>query len=151
MNESFIVIHTASYKVDYDSAARKVSGLSLLELLIVIAILAVLSALLIPFVSPMQQNAQEAVARQQQAQLQTALDNWVVATSSGPGGLAAARTAYTGTKLALLQNYLQAATYANLSGDGDMVTSAALDGANAYLQFSSWSVGQQPTVQWINR
>ncbi len=127
------------------------TGMSLVELLITIAIIAVLSALLIPYISPMRGGTQEAVARQQQAQLQTALDNWVVATSGGPGGLAAARTAYTGTKLALLQNYLQAATYANLSGDGDTVTSAALDGANAYLQFSSWSVGEQPTVQWINR
>ena len=99
----------------------------------------------------MQRSTQETVARQQQAQLQTALDNWIVARSSGSGGLAAARAAYTGTKLALLQNYLQEATYASLSGDGDTVSSAALDGANASLQFSSWNVGQQPTVQWINR
>lgn len=127
------------------------AGLSLVELLVVIAVLAILAALLIPFVSPMQKNAQEAVARQQQAQLQTALDNWIVARSSGQGGLAAARAAYTGTKLALLQDYLQAATYSSLSGDDDTVTSAALDGANAYLRFSSWGVGQQPTVQWVNR
>jgi len=126
-------------------------ALSLIELLVVIAILSVIAALLLPYISPMRGAATSQIARQQQAQLQTALDNWVVATSGGPGGLAAARTAYTGTKLALLQNYLQAATYANLSGNGDTVTSAALDAANAYLQFSPWSTGQQPTVQWINR
>ena len=127
------------------------AAFSLVEVLITVAVVGIMAALLIPYISPMRRGTQEAVARQQQAQLQTALDNWVVATSGGPGGLAAARAAYTGTKLALLQNYLQVATYANLSGDGDTVTSAALDGANAYLQFSSWSTGQQPTVQWINR
>ena len=100
----------------------------------------------------MRQSAHQALARQQQAELQSALGSWVVAKSSGPGGLAAARAAYSGTKLSLLQNYLQTSTYASLSGSGDTVTSAALDSANAYLQFSAWSVGgQQPTVQWINR
>jgi type II secretory pathway pseudopilin PulG len=130
---------------------QRYAAFSLVEILITVAVVGIMTALLIPYISPMRRGTQEAVARQQQAQLQTALDNWVVATSGGPGGLAAARTAYTGTKLAILQNYLQAATYANLSGDGDTVTSAALDGANAYLQFSSWSGSQQPTVQWINR
>lgn len=142
---------TQLHKLDDNGKLDAPAGLSLVELLVVIAVLAILAALLIPVISPMQKNAQEAVARQQQAQLQTALDNWIVARSSGPGGLAAARAAYTGTKLALLQDYLQASTYSNLSGNGDAVTSAALDGANAYLQFSSWSTGQQPTVQWINR
>lgn len=130
---------------------RHYAAFSLVEVLVVVAVLGIMAALLIPYISPMRRGTQEAVARQQQAQLQTALDNWVVATSGGPGGLAAARAAYTGTKLALLQNYLQAATYANLYGDGDTVTSTALDAAGAYLQFSSWSTGQQPTVQWINR
>lgn len=127
------------------------AGMSLVEVLLVVALLGIVASLLIPYISPVRGSASQQIARQQQAQLQTALNNWVVATSGGPGGLAAARTAYTGTKLALLQNYLQTATYANLSGNGDTVTSAALDGANAYLQFSSWSTGQQPTVQWINR
>ena len=126
-------------------------GFSLVEILVIVAVIGVISALVIPQISNTRSSASLSVARQQQAQLQTALNNWVVATSSGPGGLAAARTGYTGNKLALLQNYLQGATYANLSGDGDTVTSTALDAAGAYLRFSSWSTGQQPTVQWINR
>jgi len=94
------------------------------------------------------------LARQQQAELQTALGNWVIAQSAGPGGLAAARSPYNGTvsaKLQLLENYLQASSYAALSGTGDNVTSAALDSASAYLQFSDWASGGQPTVQWVNR
>ena len=126
---------------------------SLVEVLLVIAVIGILSTLLMPQILNMRAQAQTTTARQQQAELQTALGNWIVAKSSGPGGLAAARTAYTGNKLALLQNYLQESTYASLTpATADTVTSTALDGAKAYLQFSSWSVGgQQPTVQWINR
>lgn len=120
-------------------------------MLVAIAVVGILSAVLIPQVFNLRSAAQVSTARQQQAELQTALGNWIVAKSSGAGGLAAARTAYTGTKLALLQSYLQEATYSALSGEGDNVTSAALDGAKAYLRFSSWNVGQQPIVEWVNR
>jgi prepilin-type N-terminal cleavage/methylation domain-containing protein len=131
------------------------NGFSLVELLVVVAVLGIMAALLLPYFSPMQGMASQQIARQQQAELQTALGNWVVAQSSGPGGLAAARATYSGqsgAKLQLLQNYLQPATYATLSGTGDRVTSSALSGANAYLQFSSWSTAaQQPILQWINQ
>ena len=129
---------------------RQATAFSLIEILIVIAVIAILSSLLIPQISRVKESAQISVARQQQTELQTALGNWVVAQSSGSGGLAAARAAYTGTKLSLLQNYLQAGTYASLSGSGDTVTSAALSAANAHLQFSDWPLDGQPTVDWVN-
>lgn len=130
------------------------AGFSLVEILVVVAILGTLAALLLPYISPVRGAASQQVARQQQAELQTALGNWIVAQSSGSGGLAAARAAYNGaagSKLQLLEKYLQTATYSGLSGSGNNVTSTALDNANAYLQFSDWTSGGQPTVQWINR
>lgn len=130
---------------------RNCSGFSLIEILIVIAVIAILSSLLIPQITQVKEGAQVSVARQQQVELQTALGNWVVANSSESGGLAAARAAYTGTKLALLQDYLQASTYASLTGSGDAVTSAALDSANASLQFSAWPLDGEPSVQWVNQ
>jgi prepilin-type N-terminal cleavage/methylation domain-containing protein len=127
-------------------------ALSLIEILIVIAVIGVLAALFIPYISNFQSGAQESVARQQQAELQTALGNWISAASSTSGGLAAARATYTSTdnKLSLLQNYLQAATYANLQSSGNSVTSAALTGSRASLQFSSWTVGGAPSIIWVN-
>ncbi len=131
---------------------EKNKGFSLVEALLVMAIIAIIAALLIPYLSPMQRGAQESVARQQQAQLQTALGSWVVSASSGAGGLAAARTTYNsaGNKLALLQSYLQPSTYANLQGDGDSVRSAALTASGASLQFSTWNVGESPSIIWVN-
>ena len=131
----------------YNRADR---AFSLIELLIVIIVIVVLSSILIPQITQVKDGAQVSVARQQQVELQTALGNWIAAKSSEPGGLAGARAAYTGTKLALLQNYLQAATYASLSGSGDTVTSAALTSANAHLEFSAWASGGEPTVNWVN-
>ena len=132
-------------------AIRQTPAFSLIEILIVIIVIVILSSLLIPQITSVREGAQVSVARQQQAELQTALGNWAVAQSSESGGLAAARAAYTGTKLALLQGYLQASTYASLSASGDNVTSDALNAANAYLQFSAWPLDGEPTVQWINR
>jgi prepilin-type N-terminal cleavage/methylation domain-containing protein len=133
--------------------AHPAAGLSLVEMLIVIAILGIIASLLIPYVSPMRGAASTQIARQQQAELQTALGSWIAAASSGPGGLAVARGAYgsAGSKLALLQNYLQPATYASLSGSGNTVTSAALTAAGASLQFSSWGVSGAPTVNWVGQ
>jgi prepilin-type N-terminal cleavage/methylation domain-containing protein len=130
------------------------AGFSLVEILLVVAVIAVISSILIPYFSPIRRAASGQVARQQQAELQTALSSWVIAQSGGPGGLAAARATYNsaaGSRLQLLQNYLQVATYSLLSFDGGAVTSTALDSMNAYLQFSDWAADGQPTVQWVNR
>lgn len=127
------------------------TGFSLVEMLVVVAILGVLAALVMPTVSPLRGSASTQIARQQQAELQTALGSWIAAQSAGSGSLAAARTAYNGAgnKLSLLQNYLQPATYSAFSGSGSSVSSEALRTAGATLQFSSWGVGGAPTVNWV--
>ena len=127
------------------------SAFSFFESLVVVVMLGVLATLLISYVSPMRETASVQVARQQQAELQTALGAWISASSAGPGGLAAARGAYNGagSKLGLLQNYLQPATYAALSGNGSSVSSEALAEAGASLQFSSWAVDSAPSVNWV--
>lgn len=132
---------------------RHQRGLSLIEILLSVAILGIMAALLVPYVSPMRGTASVQVARQQQAQLQTALGSWIAQASSGPGGLATARATYNGAgnKLALLEDYLQPSTYAALSGNGNAVSSEALTGAGASLQFSSWGVASAPTVSWIGQ
>lgn len=118
----------------------------------VIAVIGVMLTMAIAYVVGAARTAKQTTARQQQAQLQTALGNWITAASSQSGGLAEARSTYSSTanKLTLLQNYLQATTYANLQGSGDTVTSAALTASGASLQFSSWTVGGSPSIIWVN-
>lgn len=130
----------------------KFQAFSLVEILIVIAVIAILATLVIPQIVNIRSAAYVSTARQQQVELQTALGSWIAAQASGPGGLAQARSAYTGNKLSLLQSYLQPATYAALSGSGNDVSSAALSSANAKLQFSGWSSGNNnPSVLWVNQ
>jgi prepilin-type N-terminal cleavage/methylation domain-containing protein len=137
----------------YKSYMVKNDAFSLIEILIAVAVIAIISAFLISSISGTTQQANQTVARQQQAELQTALGNWISAASAGPGGLAAARGLYNAQadKLSLLSNYLQADPFARLTASGSQVNSAALAGSRAALQFSpTWEAGQTPIVTWSN-
>lgn len=140
-------------KITVKSTLQKELAFSLTEMLVSVAILTVMATLLLPYVSPMRGSSSIQIARQQQAELQTALGSWIAARSAGPGGLAAARTAYNsaGSKLSLLQDYLQPSTYAAFSGSGSSVNSAALSSARASLQFTSWGSGGSPSVIWVGQ
>ena len=127
-------------------------GFSLVEILITIAVIAIITAVIMPRIWDIKEGASLTIARQQQAQLQTALDSWISAQSSVAGGLAATRQAYSGDKLELLRDYLQERTYSALStSDGNKVTSAALNSVGARLEFSAWSDSDaHPSILWVN-
>jgi prepilin-type N-terminal cleavage/methylation domain-containing protein len=123
------------------------SAFSLIEILLVVAVIAIISGLAITYVGGAAENSRLLVARQQQVQLQTALDAWIVAMSSGTAGLAAAKSAYStdaASMLSALGAYLREPGIFTTSGGG--VSSAALSGAGKTLQFSSWSDGSYPKV-----
>jgi type II secretory pathway pseudopilin PulG len=131
----------------------KQSAFSFVEVLIIVAVIAILSTLVLSSLLGTSERATEIVARQQQAELQTALGNWIVRQSSQPGGLASARGLYndSNNKLSLLADYLQTSTLERLSGNGSDVTSQALSSSKAKLQFTAnWGAGETPTVEWIN-
>ena len=122
-------------------------GFSLVELLVVVAVLAILSGLAVSYVGGASENSRLLVARQQQVQLQTALDAWITARSSGTAGLAGAKAAYSSdasSMLSALGPYLREPGIFSSSGGG--VSSAALSGAGKTLQFSSWGDGGYPKV-----
>lgn len=120
---------------------------SLVEILLVVAAIAIMSGLAITYVGGASENSRLLVARQQQVQLQTALDAWIVAKSSGTAGLATARASYStdaASMLSALGPYLREPGIFSTSGGG--VSSSALAGAGKTLQFSSWSDGSYPKV-----
>jgi len=122
-------------------------GFSLVELLVVICAIAILSGLAISYVGGASENSRLLVARQQQVQLQTALDAWITHKSSGTAGLAGAKAAYSSDASAMLSDlapYLREPGIFSSSGGG--VSSDALSGAGKTLQFSSWGEGSYPKV-----
>jgi prepilin-type N-terminal cleavage/methylation domain-containing protein len=128
-------------------------GFTLVEMLLVIAIISVLSALVITTVSNAGGDSRRIVARQQQAVLQEALNAWIARTSMGTNGLAGARAAYNGQasaagKLALLSSYLDSATYSNFStNSGGALQTEDMKKVGISLTFSTnWTTANYPQV-----
>jgi prepilin-type N-terminal cleavage/methylation domain-containing protein len=120
---------------------------SLVEILVVIAVISILSGLAVSYVGGASDSSRLLVARQHQVQLQTALDAWITAKSSGTGGLGVARAAYStdaATMLAALGPYLRDPSIFSVSGGS--VSSAALAASGKSLQFSSWTDNSYPKV-----
>jgi len=121
------------------------SGFTLVELLLVIAVIGVMSALVISSVVNAAQDSRLVIAKQQQVTLQEALNAWLTSASSGTNTIGTARTAYnTATaataKLALLQPYLHSETYNHLTSrtTSSRVISEAMAGSGTYLEFMTW-------------
>lgn len=132
----------------------KQQAFSLVELLVTIAVIGILTGLVITSISNAAGDARMVTARQQQAVLQEALNAWISAAASGTGSLATAQAAYNSAstpaaKLALLQNYLQAGTYAEFTTGETQIRSSAMTKSGVYLQFSAWSGTSYPTVNMI--
>lgn len=129
---------------------RKTAGFTLVEILLVIAVIGVMSALVLTSVGNASRDSRETVARQQQVVLQEALHAWVAAQSS-TNSITTVRSNYTAQsdKLALLQNYLDSGTYDHLSSysSNNQIRSDALQKSSKYLTFSAWTATNYPTVQ----
>lgn len=128
-------------------SAKTVRGFSLVEILLVVAVIGILSGVAMTYVGGASENSRNLVARQQQVQLQTALDAWITAKASGTAGLAAAKAAYStdaGAMLTELAPYLREPGIFRIESGG--VSSSALAGIGRTLQFSSWSEGSYPKV-----
>jgi prepilin-type N-terminal cleavage/methylation domain-containing protein len=120
---------------------------SLVEILVAIAVIGILSGLAVSFIGGASEQSSLVVARQQQVQLQSALDSWIAAQSSGTAGLVGAQAAYSSDASAMLSAlapYLREPDIFSVSGGG--VSSAALSKAGKTLQFSSWASGSYPKV-----
>lgn len=128
---------------------------TLIEMLLVVAIIGIMSSLIIAAISNSAEDARLIIARQQQSVLQEALNAWISAYSqTNLGGVSAAKTAYGSAstavaKLGLLQSYLDSGTYDHLveySTNSAQIQSEALSKIGHSLVFSTWGTNSYPRV-----
>lgn len=126
---------------------------TMVEMLIVIAVIGIMSALVISSFSNAAQDSRRVVARQQQAAVQNAVNAWVASTSSRTS-LFDARTTYNGNttgedKLDQIKRYLDDSTYQHFkdnTSDNNQIQSAALKKTSQYISLGPWIAGSYPKV-----
>jgi prepilin-type N-terminal cleavage/methylation domain-containing protein len=140
---------------------RTRNAFTLIEMLIVIAIISILAAMAISSFSNAAQDSREVLVRQQLAVVQQAVNNWAarqigkVATNGGkPQSIEQIRTVYNtpstaSGRLLLFQGYLDDGTTVGLSADDTtgFLTTDAMRQTGYYLTLPSWTSGSYPKVQ----
>lgn len=127
---------------------------TMVEMLIVIAVIGIMSALVISAFSNAAQDTRRVVARQQQAAVQSAVNAWVNSVSQTEG-LAQTRNLYnlaasSKGRLQLVQAYLDEATLSHFlanTTNNDEVKSAALAKTGQHLLLDTWNAASYPKVE----
>lgn len=142
----------------FNTNSPPLRAFTLVEVLIVIAILGIMTSLVVTVYRSVAQDSRDVVARQQQAALQNALNNWVTgSTSRGKIPISTIRATYNGTansreRLDLVQAYLDEGTYAHFVDftiDNTKIQSEALSKVGKYITFADWTAGSFPQVKLL--
>jgi prepilin-type N-terminal cleavage/methylation domain-containing protein len=129
---------------------------SLVELLVVLAVIGILAAIVISNMSNAAHDSRRIIARQQQVVIQSAINNWV-AQSCTTSSLSAVRTSYNNAadalaRLGLVQAYLDADTYTHFTGnttDSTKIQSDAMKRAGKWIELPAWASDSYPQVDLL--
>lgn len=128
---------------------------TLVEVIVVIAIIGIMTSLVVTVYRNVAQDSRDVVARQQQASLQNAVNNWITFQTTRRD-IASVRAEYNGASLSSgrllkIRDYLDDRSYGyfadHTSGGSDQVKSEVLNKLNKHLQLSTWGVSSYPQVQ----
>jgi type II secretory pathway pseudopilin PulG len=121
----------------------------LVELLIVISVIGIIAGMVIAAYSNAAQDSRRVVASQQQAVIQSAVDNWI----AGQTNLSAARTSYSAlttsaARLNLVQAYLHDTTTAQFATNASgLLQSEVMEKTSQYVTIGDWADGSYPKVE----
>lgn len=125
------------------SFSRRNAAFTLIEMLLVVAIIGIMSSLVVAAISNAAEDSRLVIARQQQAVVQEALNAWIIRDAqTNSSGLAGTKSTYTGlgsdaAKLARISSYLDPGTYSNFATNTG-IQSDAMVRLNLSLTFSAW-------------
>ncbi|MCG8601435.1 MAG: type II secretion system GspH family protein [Verrucomicrobiales bacterium] len=132
------------------------NAFSMIEMLIVIAVIGIMSALVISAFSNAAEDTRRVIARQQQAAVQSAVNAWVNSVSQ-EHGLAEARRRYnlagsSKGRLQLVGAYLDESSLNHFLSPSNTVNanevrSAALRKLGQHLSLNTWSAASYPKVE----
>lgn len=132
------------------------SAFTFVELVIVIAVVGIMTALAIGSFANGAQDAREIVARQQQAALQTAVNAWVSSQLTTSSTVKQVRTTYNAAvtseaRLTLIKDYLDAETYdhfwdQDLIQPSDEISSEATRKLGWHISLPDWASSSYPKV-----
>jgi prepilin-type N-terminal cleavage/methylation domain-containing protein len=140
--------------------SRRSSGFTLTEALLTMAIIGIISSIVVSAMSSAAKDASRMVARQQQAQVQNAVNAWISGQTRDLAtgqvrSLESIRGDYNsrGTSLArfnLISGYLDESTadhFTDTTTNSDRVKSEAMINARQYLTLGTWVSGSYPKVE----
>ena len=128
---------------------------TLIEILVVIAIIGIMTSLVVTAYRNVAQDSRDVVARQQQAALQGAINNWIT-NESTTRTMVSVMNEYNGlsgspARLDKIKDYLDERTLAHLQGlspaGEDKIFSDALIKIDKHIQLSTWAAGAYPQVK----
>lgn len=143
--------------------SRRSSGFTLTEALLTMAIIGIISSIVVSAMSNAAKDASRMVARQQQTQVQNAVNAWISGqtrdlTTGQVRSLESIRSDYNSrsTSLArfnLVSGYLDESTaehFTDTTTNSDRVKSEAMINARQYLTLGTWVSGSYPKVELTN-
>ncbi|MEM6910514.1 MAG: type II secretion system protein [Verrucomicrobiota bacterium] len=131
------------------------SGFTLVEVLLTVAIIGVMASIAISKFSNAADDSREVIVRQQQAALQTAVNNWVA--GSATLSVSELRSLYNNeadslARLNLVKIYLDDLTYEHFieyTDSSNQLETQALSRLGKHLTLPTWADGSYPKVELL--